>query len=589
MAGVVKILIETLQKGTGTKDAVNDLKDLEQAGQQSKLSFTELNSTVMLVQQGLQYARQAYDAIITPTIEYANQVRQLSLVSGESAEETSRFIQVLDDFKISSDDALTATRALTKEGYAPNIETLAQLSDQYLKITDAQERNEFVIKNLGRAGLGWVEVLNKGSDAIREMGDGVSDSLILNQDALDQAREYELALDDLSDAWEGLTYAIGDKAIPVLTAYVDMANFGITATQNFFSNLSDGEGVLQAVWDAVDGLTIRIGDYEFGAGIARKATDDLADANDNLTPSLEDAEAALKAQEQAAKEASDAFRGLLGSMQTINKEREDFAESSEKLKDQGQDIQNEITRENLAYGELLRTGEQTQEQIDEHIQKNDELIQKLEENREAQERLSADTIDASKERIAQTVEEGLAKDGINQQEFDFLQNYLVTQGLISQADADRAIAERAAAEQVIADYEAQNAVLDTTQAKLDALVNGSPYNIDINIETHGSIPTGGSLSGGGVGHIRPRTSGGVRGPARKRDSGGRGYAGEIYEITPEVGSEYFVPDTAGTFYPRGEKMPDVSKPSVIVNINGGIVDRRTINTMTQEINKVLTQ
>src|SRR5689334_16612880 len=71
---------------------------------------------------------------INATIQYADQVRALSTVSGESTEETSRFIQVLDDYKISAEDAMTATRALTKQGLAPNINTLAQLSDQYLAL-----------------------------------------------------------------------------------------------------------------------------------------------------------------------------------------------------------------------------------------------------------------------------------------------------------------------------------------------------------------------------------------------------------------------------------------------------------------------
>ena len=161
---------------------------------------------------------------IKNTIQYAQEVRDLSLVSGQSAEDSSRFIQVLDDYKIGAEDAMAATRALTKEGLAPNIDTLAQLSDEYLKLSSAEERNAFVIKNLGRAGLQWTEILNKGSTAIKAQGDAVADGLRLNQKQLDQARELEIAQDALSESWEQVALSIGNQAIPVLTEAVDYIN-----------------------------------------------------------------------------------------------------------------------------------------------------------------------------------------------------------------------------------------------------------------------------------------------------------------------------------------------------------------------------
>src|SRR3990167_4051661 len=135
MAGVVKIIVDTLQKGTGIKDTTSDLKGLEQAGQHSGLAFTELNSAVELVARGLGVAAQAYQEVIAPTIEYNQQIKQLASISGEGLEATSRFAQVLDDFEISQDDVLTATRTLTKEGFAPNIETLIALSKEYQSLS----------------------------------------------------------------------------------------------------------------------------------------------------------------------------------------------------------------------------------------------------------------------------------------------------------------------------------------------------------------------------------------------------------------------------------------------------------------------
>jgi tellurite resistance protein len=141
--------------------------------------------------------------------DYAGQVRDLALVSGVGAEESSRLLQVLDDFQISAEDVTAATRVMTKQGLTPTIATLADLSDEYLSITDAQERNEFVLKNLGRAGLQWTNVLEKGGDALRAMSDEVSDNLILSDEQIEKAEEQRLAMDALADSWEGFKVQLG--------------------------------------------------------------------------------------------------------------------------------------------------------------------------------------------------------------------------------------------------------------------------------------------------------------------------------------------------------------------------------------------
>jgi hypothetical protein len=619
MAGIVKILIETIRHGKAIQDAVHDLDDLVKAGDESILSLNSLNVAANVLQQGIAAVDQAYQAVIAPTIEYANQVRQLSLVSGESAENTSRFIQVLDDFKISSDDALTATRALTKEGYAPNIETLAKLSDQYKSLTSAEEKNEFVIKNLGRAGLGWVEVLNKGSDAIREMGDGVSDSLILNQEALDQAREYELAIDDLSDAWEGFTYQVGTKALPVLTTYIDMLTGSITVTQDFAQNISDGQEIIEAFQDATDGLSFSIGDYTFTIGDATTETSDFENTLGEVGPTAEEMEKAIKG-------VSDALKTTLGSMSAIDDEFEDFTDAEEKRADklkeleegkvravlegtgEREELERDLARakQDLAAdiakidkddedrlrkkNELLVDFARKQEDIQrklaelgntnmlEQVKIDDEIAKAKEESQKA----SEDFAEAEKKRVFDLVQAGLEKDGVNQKEFEFLQNYLVQQGLITKAAGDKAVAERAAAESVIADYERQNAVTDETQTKLDALVNGSPYVATIQIETVGTIP---SIS----------TSMSVRTPVssfyttagniRNRDEGGRGYAGEAYMIGTGAQPEVFVPDQPGTFYPRESMPKGAGGMTNVFNITG-VVDRAMVNYLMQEVTRL---
>jgi hypothetical protein len=171
--------------------------------------------------KGVQLITDTLAEAVNQTVKYAAAVQSLSAISGASVEETSRFIQVLDDYGLTAQDAETATRALTKNGLAPTTETLAQLSDEYLKINNVQEKNEFILKNLGRAGFEWVNVLNMGSASIREQSAAVEGSLVLSDEAVRSAREYALAVDSLDDRFMAFKITLGQGLIPVLISLID--------------------------------------------------------------------------------------------------------------------------------------------------------------------------------------------------------------------------------------------------------------------------------------------------------------------------------------------------------------------------------
>jgi hypothetical protein len=175
------------------------------------------NVTAMAGQMVVQGLKES----IRATTEYAREVRDLSLASGQSAEESSRMLQVLDDYQLTADDAKTATRALTKEGLAPTIDTVANLSAQFQQLSSVEERNAFVQKNLGRAGQEWLNLLSQGPDKIRAMNAAVSESLILTEENVKQAEEYRLALDAWGDAVEGVKIQIGTQLLPALTQMME--------------------------------------------------------------------------------------------------------------------------------------------------------------------------------------------------------------------------------------------------------------------------------------------------------------------------------------------------------------------------------
>lgn len=180
-----------------------------------------------IMQLGNMLKKFAQDSVAS-TVEYANQVRQLSLLSGQSTEEASKMIQVFDDFKISVDSLTPAFRKMTSEGLVPNLETIAKLSDEYVALEDPLARNAFLIEKFGRAGLNMAEAMSKGGDALLSMGESVDESLILTDEAVKSAREYEIALDDWNDAVKGLKTEIGTWLLPILT---DAVNYTLAITE----------------------------------------------------------------------------------------------------------------------------------------------------------------------------------------------------------------------------------------------------------------------------------------------------------------------------------------------------------------------
>lgn len=150
--------------------------------------------------------------------ELATAVRDLSLASGATAEESSRLLQVLDDFEIKANDVTTATKALTRNGLAPTVQTIAQLSDEYLKLNTAEERNAFITENLGRGGAKWANVLKEGSENILALNASVSQNLILTDEQIRLYEVQRLAIDNLQDQVDGWLVQLGQN-VGLVIAY----------------------------------------------------------------------------------------------------------------------------------------------------------------------------------------------------------------------------------------------------------------------------------------------------------------------------------------------------------------------------------
>lgn len=554
----VKVVIQEVVQGAGKIDSVTrDLNTLEQQQKKTqatsvtlKNSYTEFLSALGLVQMGLQYAKAAFDATIGAQLEYANAVRQLSNVNGESAESTSRLIQVMDDFGISSDKLLTSVRAMTSEGKTLTVETLAAMADEYGKLGSQQEKNEYIIKNLGRAGLEYAEVLEKGGDAIRKMNDEVDESLVLNEKNVNDARRLEVAWDTFKDTLQGVGSSISNQLMPILDELVNSWTWALTVAQKFSEAAKNGT-VDSTNWFNV----LRDTAHEIDANTAAMAAsgdeaDEMGESVNGLTGEMDDAQA-------AAQRFSAELTGMLSSMFTIQKDIDNFAKTTEDLAKKDAELAAEKNKLTLEMWEQQRAGKLTNDEYLRYVQQLDAITQKEKENQQSKAGLEEQTKKAAQQRVYDLTQQRLAADGlIDSGEFEYLQDIAVQRGLVSRAAADQAIEESRAADEMVANFQKTQPVMNQTLTTMQqiAAFDGKYVNFGVNFNQTGQITTptpysyNPGVAGGGA-SLPPAT----RRP-RSRDSGGSGVAGTPYMIGTGAQPEMFVPNTNGTFVPNADKM-----------------------------------
>ena len=382
---------------------IKTINDNERGTRSAIGSYTELSSAVNLAGQALQVGKKIYEETAGAALKYANQVRSISMLSGESTESTSRFIQVLDDYKISAEDALVATRALTKNGHAPSIETLAQLSDQYLALNSVEEQNAFVLKNLGKSGLQWVEILGKGSTALREQGAAVNESLILTQQAVDNARTYELALDDWNDSVMALKVSIGNELLPAMTDILNITDDWARAEE-----LAAEQG--KDLWMMGLNETQAFIELAKAERHAAEAANLQTDASGELIPVLEDLSVATN-------EVSKANTDLMSLMGNLQGETDRYMETAK-----------ELTSQQSELWDSFQAGDIT---ADEYKEQLGEIKSAVEENAAAHE-------DAANRIMFSLIQQEMAVNGLSTTERTQLEKIGVSMGILDKKTVEMA-------------------------------------------------------------------------------------------------------------------------------------------------------
>jgi len=228
MANEVEIILKAVDRASGEINKVTTAGGKLSAGFKSLTGFSigaagGLAAAGIASQKLINFLQQS----IAETEQYVTSITDMSRVLGMSTEETSRLVQASDDLFISQDKLKVAMLAASRQGIDVSIAGLKDLSTQYLNLNAGAERSQFVMKTFGRSGAEMGKLLEVGADGIDAATAAIADNLIVTAQSKTNIENYKRSVDNLSDSWQGMKYAIGNELIPQLDYLMRLFTKGV--------------------------------------------------------------------------------------------------------------------------------------------------------------------------------------------------------------------------------------------------------------------------------------------------------------------------------------------------------------------------
>lgn len=482
---------------------------------------------------------------INDLVEYGDQVQRIKTITGQSAEETSRQIQLANDLRVSYDDLAKSLKIASDKGFDTSVDGLARMADEYKKLAPGIERTQFLTDKFGKTGIEMGKILEQDSATLKDMAANVDIGQILTDEDLEKLRVYNRTLDKTQDAFEGLKGQAGKAILPFATGALEAAA-GYMRMLDLMTNkhMSLGEAWRQA-HDEMNR------DRE----VFKKVGEDAEAAGEGIDPGLV---GPLETAEETAKRLSNTYSGLLSSMFAIQKENDNYEKTTTDLAKKDQELADKKQRLTYEWYQLQAAGKGTEEAMLDYMKSVDEVTRAEAENAQARVDLEADREKASKQREYDLAKERLSVNGLTSEEFEGLQTVAVQKGLVSKAAADQAIAESQAADMIIQSMGLTNQTMnETLDAMMAIRAQGGMVQFGVNFSsnvpgTHQNLNW--NVPGADYSSSNPQASpGGYGYHPKKRDTGGAGIAGQPYMIGTGAQPEMFVPKTDGQFVPNANK------------------------------------
>ena len=246
---------------------------------------------------------------ISAYTDWASQVRQVQRVSGTTAQAASQLTYAFQKVGLGAEggakaifqlekrigtgkdnlDQYGATIKRTANGSTDLIGTLLNISDAYNKQTDPAKRAALVMSAFGRQGQQLIPILAKGRDGIKALFDEAGRTHhILDQGDLDRAKQFQYAMSELGNTFQGLKIELGNALAPAVT---DLAQLATGATQ-----AADKAGLLKLAIDATPIVFLGRGVAALGRefGILDDSSNKVVDSQKRLSNAQEAVGSALQ-------------------------------------------------------------------------------------------------------------------------------------------------------------------------------------------------------------------------------------------------------------------------------------------------------
>ncbi len=323
---ILDIVIKLTKQGGADKETIKEMVKVKSAIMDTAAVAGTLVAAGFAIKKG-------FDATVGALVNYADKVRNIQNATGATAEDASKLIQILDDQKVSFEQLQTVV-AKNGKTYDYSIAGLGKMSDEYLKLTDANEQAAFMQERFGKQWISFVPVMKQGKDAINAASDAVDKNLVLTEKSMIQTRLWEIQVDNAKDAWDGYMMSIGKGVLGILdgsTAEITknaQAIFYQANGFNFNTNMSGRYTDAQReAWEQAKAQA----EQEW---MKANALDNSAESTDAAAQSAEEYAEALKAQSKANTE-------LLGLITNVASAEQSYQQTAAQLAQERVQIEQE--------------------------------------------------------------------------------------------------------------------------------------------------------------------------------------------------------------------------------------------------------
>lgn len=442
-------------------------------------------------------------------LDYAEKIQQVQRALGTTVDESARLIQVADDVGVAYESMTSAMALASKNGIEVNIEGLAKLADEYVKLAPGVERAEFAADKFGRGWQAMVPILEKGGDGIRKINDGIAEGLLPTEEAIRQAEEYKIAVDNLSEAWEQFIYRVAPKIL-------EWTNKQLNDELDLMRAREMAKEAGIGMWDWIGEEKIQ--EFISLARAEREAATEakrLATANEEATGSFDASTSAIDDNKSAITEATNAydqFKNKLDDVSRTNREAESFIQSYSDFQkgyaknhkeaiDEVADAEKELADARKKYSEdfisnakklgfaqsdlnkaIKEYGANSEEAFNAREKINnikdsqgdnfnglDKIYEKLQDAQQGVKDLEASWHESTQKMIYDMVLAKVSVDGLTDAEFNATQDLAVQMGIRTQAEADAAKKMMETASTIAAGIALQEDVMKTNLANAEEL------------------------------------------------------------------------------------------------------------------------